>query len=624
MSQSLDKQQLIAQILAQNQQMLNILSGSGSVANGGVQDSSAVAKADQSNGGKAKAIPTVAKAGSSKGGNAQVTPAVTEVKSSKSRKPEAPPAVAEAGSSNCGSNLRQNVIPDGCGSSGRMPDAPDRTMPSSNKDDHLINELSELFDDAIRSSPPAPVPAPVRAENVKPKPTSAKEALLLDSFEAQIRSRLGSKPSQGSDKSVKEATSSLIKPFSLTTQRVSAPVNSEKTTKELSQLKKQLSELRLTYSKKERTQKELEKQVKEQKKEAECDQLLENFKKENNELLTRISGLESEIKTTSEALKPTDVSQLTEDQLVSFQELTCQPNVSKTLWFAISCIMTHLNTSREAISRSSDQRRFACATIFGNEMELPKGLKDNDVIRLKQVKLFLTLLSSFQGVDGFSNLFYITDGKGEAEGKKFVKLNTDFFPFSSDFPNQTDVKLWFIHFASVLKSILLTYNHQNHESLTLNEVLENKTLMKNVFFPHQSANHRSHRTLIPFFTDDSSAGGGACAVPHSQREQSPPRRSRGGGGVAVGGRSAQSGRSEPSDIESLIHRWRTSMGKVSGRPLAQIGTRPSSEESIRLYKQIEAHQDFKASGKKTVAKFLDSRDDIRIDGTGTNATFTVL
>jgi hypothetical protein len=275
-----------------------------------------------------------------------------------------------------------------------------------------------------------------------------------------------------------------------------------------------------------------------------------------------------------------------------------------------------MNFSQEGMMKGTAIMDTAAPTItvYPNDKGPSSRLKREQYLELSEVELLLFLREACKKHGSFEDILLVDFQK--TTGKYYLKVSSN-----EDFnlvPSPENLARWILHFFSIVKDILCKYNQKNNTSHQLNDVLEScrSNLFENVFrkFKLESKTcHQRHSRPKDIF---SGIFDGACDVSDSSQ-------TRGGGAVADGGRSAESG-SSAKNIDSVIQQWTKSMGNVSNRPLAQIATNPSSEVSIKFYKEIQEHPTFKESGKKTVAKFLAKRNVIRIDGKKTSATFTVI
>jgi hypothetical protein len=305
---------------------------------------------------------------------------------------------------------------------------------------------------------------------------------------------------------------------------------------------------------------------------------------------------------------------LTSTELSQIQKIKQDEHVSSVV-SSIRLIFNHMKFSQEGMMKGTAIMDTATPTIivYPNDKG-PSHLTREQHLQLSQVELFLFLREACRTHRLFKDILSVDFQK--KTGKYYVKVSSN-----GDFnlvPSPENITRWILHFFSIVEDILSKYNHKNGTSHQINDVLKSckSELFKNIFMefkPESKKFHQRHSGPKDMF---SGIFDGDCAV-------SDPSQTRGGGAVAGGGRSAQSG-SSAKNIDSLIQQWKTSMGNVSERPLAQIATHPSSEDSIRFYKAIQEHPTFKESGKKTVAKFLAERRVIRIDGEKTSATFTII
>ncbi len=306
---------------------------------------------------------------------------------------------------------------------------------------------------------------------------------------------------------------------------------------------------------------------------------------------------------------------LSSDEISQIQKFRQYEHVSSVV-SSIQSLFNHLNSSQEGMRKGTAIMDTATPsiTVYPNDKGPSSRLTREKYLELREVELVLFLREACKKHRLFEDILSVDLQK--KTGKYYVKVSSN-----GDFnlvPSPENIIRWTLHFFSVVQDILSEYNQKNRTSHKINDVLESckSKLFTNVFreFKPESKmcpqRHSGPKDMFSGIFD------GACAVSESSQ-------TRGGGAVAGGGRSAQSG-SSATDIDSIIRQWTKSMGNVSNRPLAQIATHPSSEDSIQFYKAIQEHSTFKESGKKTVAKFLAERGVIRIDGEKTSATFTVI
>jgi hypothetical protein len=173
--------------------------------------------------------------------------------------------------------------------------------------------------------------------------------------------------------------------------------------------------------------------------------------------------------------------------------------------------------------------------------------------------------------------------------KTFVQLNPHVWENKDSLPSKAFIVKWIVY---VIESLNTLKNAMGYDRMELDMSLSPENFGR-VFHSHEPKERKS-------FFDPDARHGGHCA---------------GGGGASA----------KPSQqtLEQCTHEFHQLMQGTSG-PLNMIGLKwQRTTDQYNVYHSIKTHAELKRMNK-TVPEFLKEKGIIRIDGEGTERTFTVL
>ena len=504
------------------------------------------------------------------------------------------------------------------------PCADEDSAPAPSSADDLLSELDSSF-----SRPSSKNKHPTALHALKSKPTHLSRILSL--IESKPACATDSQQKCTTPKEKKRTVETPLTNSSITKFEPVYPRPPRMTKPEFDSVNQNLAKLSKSAGDFQNTVNELTQQYKlaiesvkrngTQSKQCEIDQEIETLKEriesENKMFIAEKNQFFQERKKIT-----AEPDSLTEADNEEILRITSSEHSSR-VFGSIQSIFNHLRHSQNGIeiSKTASAPKAPCVVIYPNGKG-PEKLKDSEFLQEHQVSQFLFLRLTCIESGKLSDILRVdfsTDSK-----KHFIKIDNRFCEFGL-VPSTQNIIRWIIHIESVAQSILDAYNVQKKTKHTMEEVLSsNKDFFVKVFHPseHSTKKEHSQKSRIPDMFADLSFSGG-CAV-------SSPMKARCGGGVASSSRTSSSADTAKSDMETLLGQWQSSMKGTVNCRLSQIAIPTSrTETQMSAYKAIEDHSDFKdfrytGSGKKTVAKFLVERRIIRTDGEGNSTTFTVL
>ncbi len=486
---------------------------------------------------------------------------------------------------------------------------------------------------------------------VPSKPKSHMDAVLC-SPEARLASFLNpSRPLDGLKGKSKSkpaachsASSVAISPFTLS-QKIDSSVD---TSKIMTQIKSASHEVDVQSRELKRkndslsTFTDLSKKSKENKQQVKV--ALNQLRAEIEELEKKIKAKQEEIETHRKSLSPSSAD-LCESDSRKFNDIKGLSNPNTALLIdSAKKLINHLNASNEHLKGKGDTTNSPTVTVYPNEVSLPKGLKDSDVVRLKDVWTFLVLNQHCKSVEGYTLLFFVTSEKEKTNtGRQFVNLNRDVCP-KGTFPTTSDFKRWILHFIGALEHLVTRYNRSNGTDISLNDALVSKKL-NDVFSSNKSESFvRRRRNVKDMFADDSdnesqnssssvpfARGGGSAVLNDSgsdsdSEDVSSPKRnshlkSRGGSACASGSTrvpSKQSGSAKEESIGELLETYRSSMlafFKSKELSSANLGCKTVIPlEAFTAFQSIKSHPEYQKASK--MSEFLVSQNVILLCANG--------
>jgi hypothetical protein len=454
----------------------------------------------------------------------------------------------------------------------------------------------------------------------KPPPTSHKEAVLR-SPEAFLASRI--KPSSGllggsagkSDSRPEcHSGSSVggISPFVLSGEIDGSPVDTTRISADIRKLTEEIAKQSSQLHEKKKRYQSYADHLKGDNSD-DVQEAFREFRKQISNLEKEIGEKKGEVETHRKSLVPPSAD-LSAKASEKYSELRGSSNPNLAIFIgSIEKLMNHLNDSKKHLKSTGNTTNSPTVTVYPNEGTLPKGLTNDDVVRLDDVLPFLRLNQFCKSVKGYTLFFYVTSEKERTTpGRQFVNLNRDVCP-KGTFPTRSDFKRWILHFVEALEQLVKRYNNSSETEISLNDALVNKKLFNEVFSSKkpESFVRRRHVVEDMFANDrDEESQVSSKSVPFA----------RGGGSACA----SDSTRVPIKSLEQSLKEFHRLMQGVRG-PLNTIGLEgPRSREQYSAYQSIKNHPDFELMNPKMkVTEYLEKNRIIQIEGEGKDRNFTV-